>query len=143
MPLINKNMKTKSRHRSFTLIELLMVIGIIMILAGIAIPNFAKAKERALTKEAIANLKLIAAAERVYRMENLTYYGPTGNIGLINSNLKLYFTNETYWDYTITVATADTFTATAARLGGPYAGCTFTLTHNDVDGEPNPSGTCP
>ncbi len=121
----------------FTLIELLIVIVIIIILAGIAMPNFAKAKERALTKEAIANLKLIAAAEKVYRMEYSTYYGPEGGIDIINTNLKLYFTNENYWDYAITAAAVDTFAATAVR-----GGCTFTITHNDADGEPDGVG-CP
>jgi general secretion pathway protein G len=48
---------------AFTLLEFLVVIIIIGILAALALPNFGKAKEHALGKEAIANLKLMAAAE--------------------------------------------------------------------------------
>jgi len=137
-------MNTKSRRRSFTLIELLIVIGIIIILAGIAIPNFYKAKERALTKEASVNLKLIAAAEKVYRMGNPFYYPNTGYqsaIADINSYLRLYFTDETNWDYTITVATDKAFTATAVRTVGTNP-CTFTI-NQGTTGEPTYSGTCP
>jgi type II secretory pathway pseudopilin PulG len=143
-------MKTKPKQRGFTLllragagftlIELLLVIGVIIILAGIAIPNFYKAKERALTKEAIANLKLIAAAEKVYRMEIGVYYNPGGataekKIANINDSLRLYFTNVINWEYTITAATADTFTATADR-----GSCTFTVTES---GDPTDNGACP
>ncbi len=142
VPLMIHN-KSKTKPLSFTLIELLMVIVIIIILAGIAIPNFAKAKERALTKEAIANLKLIAAAEKVYRMEYSTYYGPEGGIANINDYLKLYFTNEAYWDYAITAAAADTFTATADRQGtGPYSTCIYTI-NQGTTGEPPSAGSCP
>jgi type II secretory pathway pseudopilin PulG len=119
-----------------------MVIGIIIILAGIAIPNFNRAKERALTKEAIANLKLIAAAEKVYRMEYLTYYGPEDDIGDINSYLRLYFTNEINWNYEITAAAADTFTATATRQAGPYFGCEYTIIET-TPGDPPQAGPCP
>jgi prepilin-type N-terminal cleavage/methylation domain-containing protein len=78
----------------FSLIELLVVIIIISILASIGYPLLTGAKERALDKEAIANLKLLQAAERIYRMENGTYYPPASigrqnDIEQLNINLKL------------------------------------------------------
>ncbi|MCM8795768.1 MAG: prepilin-type N-terminal cleavage/methylation domain-containing protein, partial [Candidatus Omnitrophica bacterium] len=59
--------------RGFTLLELVVVIIIIGILATFGISQYIPARERALGKEAIANLKLIAAAERIYRMETGRY----------------------------------------------------------------------
>lgn len=133
--------------KAITLIELLIVTIIIIIIAGVAIPNFSKAKERAVGKEAIASLKLISSAEKIYRMESspTSYYPASGSetgIGNINTNLRLLLT-ENNWDYSITGG-ASSFTATADRPGsGGYLDCVYTLTHNDADGEPNPNASCP
>lgn len=134
------------KDRGFTLIELLIVIIIIGILAAVALPQFNKTKEHALGKEAIANLKLIAAAEKIYRMENENnYYYPSSgnltNISDINTNLKLSLT-EANWDYGV-VGGESSFTAYALRNGsGGYLECRYALPHNDSDGEPNPD-ECP
>jgi len=134
--------------KSFTLLELTVVIIIIGILAGIALPLFSKPKEYALGKEAIANLKFIAAAERFYYMERrISYYPASGNeanITNINNNLRLALTNAS-WDYNITGG-SNNFTAYANRQGsGGYLNCIYNLTHNDSDGEPNPNNKswCP
>lgn len=142
------NTNAKSKRRTFTLIELLMVIGVIIILAGIAMPNFYKAKEKALTKEAIINLKLIAAAERIYRMENNTFYPANGTESIltnINTNLKLMLSG-TNWTHSITTTLGPppTFIITGGRVGTDgYLDCVYTLTDTDVDGEPNASVACP
>ena len=148
----NKNSSSRKprsleRGAGFTLLELTIVIIIIGILAGITLPFFYRPKEHALGKEAIANLKFIAAAERFYRMENGTnYYPATGvtvdNITLINNNLRLWLTN-TSWDYSITGG-ANSFNASANRKGsGGYLNCTYNITQNDSDGEPDPNTWCP
>jgi prepilin-type N-terminal cleavage/methylation domain-containing protein len=53
-------------HRAFTLIELLTVITIILILAGLAIPVYATVMERARRTQAAADAKQIAAALATY-----------------------------------------------------------------------------
>ena len=77
----------------FTLIELLIVIIIIGITATLALVNYGSYNENVLDKEAMASLRLIQAAEKIYRMENQSIYFPdTGeqtSWTTINANLKL------------------------------------------------------
>ncbi len=54
------------KRKGFTLIELLVVITIIVILAAILFPVFAKAKERARQATCISNLKQIGMAVLMY-----------------------------------------------------------------------------
>jgi prepilin-type N-terminal cleavage/methylation domain-containing protein len=74
--------------RGFNLVELIIVVIVIGVLAAIAMPSFRVTQERTYDNEAKANLKLIQAAEKIYRMEN-TVYWPDNTIGGINSNLRL------------------------------------------------------
>jgi type IV pilus assembly protein PilA len=50
----------------FTLIELLIVVAVIMVIAGIAIPNFIRSKMRANESGAVANLRTITTANVVF-----------------------------------------------------------------------------
>lgn len=136
------------KDRGFTLIELLIVVISIGILAALAFPQFTKSKEHALGREAIANLKLIAAAERIYRMELGVYYPippePEGDEVDINSYLRLSVPSESdrNWDYTVT-GTASTFNVTADRSGsGSYSNCQYSIDQSQ-DGPVVDGGTCP
>jgi len=117
--------------KGFTLLELLIVLIIIGVLAALFIPSFRPAKEAALNDEARANLDLIKAAEKVYRMENNLYYGPTSDINNINTYLKLSLPNATNrnWNYSIISASADAFSATAVRNVTGYSR-TWTITES-------------
>lgn len=141
---------------ALTLLEVLVVVIIIGILASIGFVNYTGIKERALAKEATANLKLIAAAERIYRMENANNayincsckVSGTGSDGCDNPTtgcnplLKLSL-NSQNWRYAVSSTTASTFTAYASRQPGGSGVCVYNLSHNDPDGEPNPNSYCP
>ena len=58
------------RARAFTLVELLVVIGIIAVLVGILLPALNKAKSRAQTIACQSNLRQIYLAARTYATEN-------------------------------------------------------------------------
>lgn len=104
---------------AFTMLELMIVIVIIGVLATLGILQLSGPKEQALEKEAKANLKLIAAAEKIYRMEAGLFVG-ADNEDKINDYLRLMLPEgaDRNWDYSVTSLTADTFNATATRTKG-------------------------
>ncbi|MGE4358003.1 MAG: type IV pilin protein [Candidatus Omnitrophota bacterium] len=57
------------KKKAFTLTEILTAVIIVAILATLAIPQFIKTMEASKIRLAKTNLKLILAAERVYRNE--------------------------------------------------------------------------
>lgn len=59
--------------KGFTLIELLVVIAIIGILAGIAFPVFARAKESAYRSSDLSNMNAIRTALQLYRADQGAY----------------------------------------------------------------------
>lgn len=112
-----KNMrKPNFESNAFTLIELVLVVSIILILAAIAIPNFAKSKETTLDREAKANLNLIAAAEKIYKMENdLNAYGNCTTAANCNSLLRLTLDPKN-WSYAVSGASTSAFKGKATRV---------------------------
>lgn len=100
--------------KSFTLIELMIVIVIIGILMAVTFPSYDKIQEKTQDREAAVALKYIRAAEKIYKMENGHYYpevGSDSNIDTINSELKLSLSGSN-WSYTV-----DADSAQAARKG--------------------------
>lgn len=56
--------------RGFTLVEVMIVLGIITLLATIAVPNFVKARETSRARSCSKNLKTIEIAKETWMMEN-------------------------------------------------------------------------
>lgn len=143
---------TYKKNRGFTLVEMLIVIVIIGILAALALPQFTKNKEHAIGKEAVTSLKLIAAAEKIYRMEIGAYYpvpaAIEGEIADINNFLRLSIPSGSTrnWDYSVDSASggANTFSATADRTTGSYSSCQYSI--NQTQDDPvvaSGADTCP
>ncbi|MEW6239002.1 MAG: prepilin-type N-terminal cleavage/methylation domain-containing protein [Candidatus Omnitrophota bacterium] len=67
-------MKHTVQLKSFTLIELLIVVAIIGILAAIAVPNFLNAQMRATIAKMETDMKAIGDALVMYRIDNRCYF---------------------------------------------------------------------
>ncbi|MCX5704196.1 MAG: type II secretion system protein [Candidatus Omnitrophica bacterium] len=127
--------------RGVTLLELLIVVIIIGVLATLATVSYTGIKEDTVDKEAKANLRLILAAQRIYRMELGVYY-QAADTGEINTNLRLVLpTGGTpNWNYITTANAGTTCCGQATRNipGGKNWRKRYPETVPDID-----LGTCP
>lgn len=78
-------MKVESRslqgRSAFTLVELLVVIGIIALLISILLPSLAAAREQGNRTKCLSNLRNIATALIIYSNENKGYYPKSATTG--------------------------------------------------------------
>lgn len=78
------NKRTNRRQAGFTLIEILLVVVIIGILAGIGLPALSGHGEKAKIAQARGNMVAIASAIQIYEMNNGDF--PTNLDGLLDSS---------------------------------------------------------
>ncbi|MCX5657503.1 MAG: type II secretion system protein [Candidatus Omnitrophica bacterium] len=135
-----------TKHKAFTLIEIMTVVIIISILATLSIPPFVKTIEVSKGRLAKTNLKLIYSAEKVYRNEYDTYYPDTprtANLTEINENLGLDLSTvdnpPPSFIYTVTTTTPkEGFTATAASTSKRYPNWIITINQKEELSDPTP-----
>ena len=137
--------------KAFTLIEMVIVVVIVGIIASIVLPEYTKAVERNYSKEAKTNLKLIAAAQQQYYMENRHYFPNTqgttySDLSGINDVFHLSIQDNRLWLYevhSVGSSPITQFSVSAQRVTGPYAGCSYLLSGSKssrVTGEPYSPG---
>src|SRR5206468_34674 len=67
----------KSGLRAFTLVELLVVIGIIAVLVGMLLPALNRARQQAVSVQCMSNLKQVGLAALMYAHENHGWFPPS------------------------------------------------------------------
>lgn len=131
-----------------SLIELVITVMLIGILGALGFVQYGNYREDALGKEARANLRLIVAAQRIYKIKTSAYFPVAGgtetNIATINDNLKVMLSAsagpDRTWDYLVDSSGGATC-GQATRASGPAK--TWSFRNNDADGDPDENGTCP
>ena len=83
---------SSSRKYGFSLVELMVVLSIISIVAGLAIPKFKTFQARTKQTEAKVHLKFIHTLQSAYFSENDSYSPPEANTTSYNAGGK-YFDN--------------------------------------------------
>ena len=115
------------RQRAFTLLEMLIVVVILGILAGIALPRYIRSLEKSRDSEAYVHLGLIRTAEMEYYADFNTFTNNLDVLSIDNPNLLPPPPIGTrLFTYSVTPAPPmSTFTATATRIAGAS---TYTVT---------------
>jgi type IV pilus assembly protein PilA len=85
------NAKILRSQKGFTLIELMIVVGIIGILVAIAAPNFSRYQSKARQSEAKIALSAIYAAEKSFFSEYSAYHTNLAAVGYQPEGLKRYY----------------------------------------------------
>jgi len=79
MFLMQQKSRMRARVKAFTLVEILVVIGIIALLIGILVPTISKARESSRTAACLMNLKQLTAAAYTYAADHHNFIIPVGN----------------------------------------------------------------
>ena len=141
------------KSKGFTLMELMVVLIVMGVIAGLAMPKYARSVESSHRKDAENQLLLVHSAQDMYASRNNNvYWGPAAGatpalkLADINQNLGLnILANGMDYDCTTAGGGGDNYTCTAARNGG--AAFTITVTEAVINPGANPScapvASCP
>jgi len=116
--------KLLRKKDGFTLIELLIVVAIIGIIAGIAIPNFLGARTKARVTRAFADMRAIADALEMYYVDETTYPGALADLTTATTPYITSLPNDPFSDedppaYRYYINDADAPTAWLLVSNGP------------------------
>jgi type IV pilus assembly protein PilE len=137
-------MQLLRNHKGFTLVELMVVVIIVLVLAGIAVPVYIHYIQEGKKSEGYATIDAIVSGALVYFQKHGTY--DTGSVDPVVAFLaEDDVDNATYFDYDVPSAGSSGFTAVATVDNtqddwGP-TGATITWTHTGADINTGDAGT--
>jgi len=122
---------TSRRRRAFTLVELMVVLTLVAILTVLSVPSFQRAMEHARADIAIANLRAIWSAQRLYWLEHHEYASTLQT--LIDNHLLDAAMENTAGGYDYDLDLTDSgFQAVAERTGSSKWSGSFTIDETGV-----------
>ncbi|MCP3980410.1 MAG: prepilin-type N-terminal cleavage/methylation domain-containing protein [bacterium] len=84
---------SNSRRRGFTIIEVLIVLGVISILASIALVSLSNALDKAKQRATMADMRTISRSIEAYSVDNNIPPQNSGAVSGIVTNLRPYYSN--------------------------------------------------
>ena len=111
----------RKRRFGFSFLEVMVVLTLMGIMVAMAAPTFRRTIETATADIAIANLRAVWAAQRVYWIANRSYASDIStlvSLDLLNPEVLPSDGTYSYYTYSITGADSSTFSATARRASG-------------------------
>jgi len=121
------------RRAAFTLVELMIVVAIVGLLAGMAIPNFVRFQLKSKTSEAKINLSAIRVVEESYNAEWGTYASAAPAPAVVPGRNKAAFASLDF-DELGWAPVGDVFFAYSVAVSADGAGFTAEAV-GDVDGD--------
>ncbi len=105
-------MKSRRLLCGFTMIELMIVVGIVALLVALAVPSYARFARKAHRSEAQQLLMNWANNQEIWRSNNVTYADD------LDPPLGFRAPNDDYYDFIIADVAANSYTITAtAKVG--------------------------
>ena len=95
---------TAASRRAFTLVELLVVIGIIALLISILLPSLNKAREAANAVACASNLRQLYTGQLLYAHDNRGWFAPACTAAQLQINYSWYdwqTFDQSYWDHAL------------------------------------------
>ena len=115
------------QQRGFTLVEIMIAMGVLAVVAAIAIPSYRGYIEESRKVEGKNNLAAIKLAQEEYFLENNRYFPDTNGATVTTTaaTLSAYWSpNEAdadrNYNYSVTTATGNDYTAIATGRGAGY-----------------------
>ncbi len=133
-------MKNKKR-RGFTLVELLVVLLILGVLVGLAVPRYMESQKAARARTFAANVRQITSALEVYRMDTTSDGGPAEYPETLSELQTNYFTQEPINPYTGQSMLTGTDTGLSYTTGTGNLTYELTVTQLDIDDVDNDDTT--
>src|ERR1700722_11968849 len=136
--MLKRSVHCSRPSRGFTLVELLVVIGIIAILIGLLLPALGKARQQSQSIKCMSNLRMIGQALAMYEDAYNSYF-PCGSMGDSTSVQA----GQTHWDAQLQQMMGrlgDVTNGTTNSAG--MVGQAFLCPSHIVDPDPNGSYEC-